>query len=108
MSVLDDILRLTDEVEHCIDQGDWLEAGRVNDRRQILLYSLFEGGGATRLDTATRDALRDVLRRNQTTVDRIRKERGIVAGTANRLQNNSDALESYRLAADSATGPLTA
>ena len=106
MSVLDEILQLTDEVERCIDQGDWLEAGEVNARRQELLYGLFEDGGAERLDTVTRDALREVLRRNRATVERVRKERGVVADTANRLQSNSDALASYRRAAGNATDPL--
>ena len=107
MSELDEILQLTDEVERCIDQGDWLEAGQLNARRQALLYDLFDGG-ADRLDATTRDALRDVLRRNRATVERVRNERQTVAGTANRLQSNSDALESYRMAAGDATGPLPA
>ncbi len=106
MPLLDEILQLTDEVERCIDHGDWLEAGKLNAHRQKLLYGLFENGGADRLDTATRDALRDVLRRNRAAVDRVQQERGIVASTARRLQDNADALTSYRLTAGGTTDPL--
>ena len=41
MAALDDILKLTDRVEACLDDGDWAAAAELNAERQTLLTGLF-------------------------------------------------------------------
>ena len=95
MSVLDKILELTDAVESCIDNGDWLGAGKVNAQRQQLLIELC--GDGRELDPVTRAALRDVLERNQAAEAKLRGGRGEIARSASRLNQGQQALDAYRL-----------
>lgn len=97
MSLLDDILELTDAVERCIDSGDWLGASDVNARRQQLLVQLCGDGNGRQLDAATRAALSHVLERNQATESRLRDERSRIAGSASTLKRGRQALDAYRL-----------
>ncbi|MDJ0927106.1 MAG: hypothetical protein QNJ73_05585 [Gammaproteobacteria bacterium] len=97
MSLLDEILALTDAVERCIDSGDWLGASDVNARRQQLLVELCGDGNERRLDSATRAALSQILQRNQATESRLRGERNRIAGSASKLKRGRQALDAYRL-----------
>lgn len=97
MPVLDDILDLTDAVEACVDQGDWLEAGRLNTRRQQLLVELCGDGDAAALEPAARAALRDVLDRNRATEARLQRERDHIAASARQIRRGHDAVDAYRL-----------
>ncbi len=97
MSLLDDILALTDTVEECIEQGDWLGAGEANARRQALLQQLCSDGQA--LDDGARAVLREVLDRNRTAEERLRRDRGRIAGDASRIERSQGALRAYRTAA---------
>ncbi|RMF95828.1 MAG: hypothetical protein D6727_09825 [Gammaproteobacteria bacterium] len=98
MSLLDEILALTDTVEACIEQGDWLAAGEANAQRQALLHSLCSDGGDS-LDERTRVVLREVLDRNRAAEARLLRDRGRIGADASRIGRNRGALRAYRAAA---------
>lgn len=96
MSMLDEILDLTAAVEARIDDGDWLAAGQLNQRRQQLLTDLLARQAAGQLDADTREVLLDVLARNQASVARLRTEQHQLAGVSQRLRDGAQAVRAYR------------
>jgi len=104
MSILDEIIALTGEVEAQIEQGDWLAAGELNQRRQQLLTNLLAGRAPGQLDPDTQEVLRDVLARNQATVVRLRSEQQQLAGVSQRMNDGVSAVRAYNLNAGADAG----
>jgi hypothetical protein len=104
MQMLDEILELTASVESAIEEGDWLAAGDFDRRRQELLRTLLGGRNAAELDSDTRDALKQVLARNQASVARLAGERGELIGTRQRLRRGAVAVRAYSDAGGVHTG----
>ena len=96
MQALDKILALTDSVEACLDEGDWLAAAELNQRRQVLLVEVLAQRDSSHLEPGTRDALREVLARNQASVARLQAQRQELAGVQQRLKNGRAAVRAYR------------
>ena len=99
MAALDDILALTDRVETCLDEGDWIAAAELNAQRQELLAGLFAGRNPQDIDPETRDVLRDILARNEAAAARVRMERELVATKQQRIHRSAAALRAYEQAA---------
>lgn len=96
MAGIDEILRLTERVEACIEDGDWVAAGEANARRYQLLEAFFADVPGGDLDPGTRAALTDVLARNRDTVARLQRERGAVEADQQRLNAGRNAVLAYR------------
>lgn len=101
---IDQILTLTDEVERCLDDGDWLSASKLNAQRQALLTEFFAGQPIDNLDAGTRNALSEILNRNQAAVKRVQTERRELAGVSRRLSGSANAVSAYQR--NSATSEL--
>ena len=95
MAMLDDILELTAAVETAIEEGDWLAAGDFDRRRQELLRSLLAERSAAELDADTRQALEQVLARNEASVARLTEQRRDLAGAQQRLRRGAVAVRAY-------------
>jgi len=104
MQMLDDILELTASVEAAIEEGDWLAAGDFDRRRQELLRTLLGERNAAELDNEARDALQQVLARNQASVAKLAEQRGELIGTRQRLRRGAVAVRAYSDAGGVRTG----
>jgi hypothetical protein len=104
MTVLDQILELTAAVENCVDEGDWLAADELNQRRQQLLRGLLQDRDAAQLDDATRQALREVLARNEASVVKLTAQRGELTGTRQRIKRGVAAVTMYQQASEARHG----
>jgi len=99
MSGLDQILALTEQVEACLDSGDWAKAAEHNARRQTLLSRLFAGREPGDIAPETREVLRDILARNEAAAARVRMEKELIATRQQRVHRSAAAVEAYEQAA---------
>lgn len=99
MGGLDEILDLTEQVEACLEAGDWSGAAEFNERRQQLLSAMFAERRPGEIDAETREVLRDILARNETAAARVRLEQELVATTQRRIHRSAAAVDAYRRAA---------
>ena len=107
MKTLDRILELTDQVEAEVENGDWLQASRLDRERQELLSQLLANNGVRKLGDQARQLLRDVLARNQHTVHAVETQRYELGAASRRLAEASQAVHRYRVIEDDA-GPAKA
>lgn len=103
MKSLDRILELTDQVEAEVENGDWLQAGRLDAERQKLLSELLANNGVSKLGDHARQLLRDVLARNQRTVHAVETQRYELGAASRRLAEASRAVNRYRVVEGDAT-----
>ena len=102
MNKLDRILELTDQVEAEVDQGDWLQASRLDAERLRLLSGLLANNGVSKLGEQARQLLRDVLARNQRAVHAVETQRYELASASRRLAEATKAVRKYRIVEDDA------
>ena len=100
MNKLDRILELTDRVEAEVDQGDWLQASRLDAERLRLLSGLLANNGVSKLGDQARQLLSDVLARNQHALHAVETQRHELASASRRLAEASKAVRKYRLVED--------
>lgn len=93
--MLDDILKLTTAVEAAIEDGDWLAAGDFDRQRQALLHAMLAERSAADLDAETRQALQQVLARNEASITRLAEQRGELTGARQRLRRGAVAVRAY-------------
>ncbi|QOJ30999.1 MAG: flagellar protein FliT [Gammaproteobacteria bacterium] len=75
MHGLDQILLLTEAVEQHVERGEWAEAGALDDERRRLLAGLCGDGAPASGLPACRELLRELLSRNDQTIQRVQAER---------------------------------
>ena len=97
MTDVDRILELTDRVEAEVENGDWLQASRLDAERQELLSELLANDGVRKLGDHARQLLRDVLARNQRTVHNVETQRYELGAASRRLADASQAVHRYRI-----------
>lgn len=96
MDALDRILELTKRVEEHVDRGEWLEAGSIDAERRELLNAVLSANNIRQLNPAARQTLRDVLARNQQTVEKVQAQQTELGRASARLNQAPGAMRAYR------------
>jgi plasmid stability protein len=96
MDALERILELTRRVEEHVDRGAWLEAGAIDAERRELLNAVLSANDIRQLDAAARQTLREVLARNQQTVEKVQAQQTELGRASARLNQVPGAMRAYR------------
>jgi hypothetical protein len=99
MRGLDRIMALTESVERHVERGEWAEAGTLDAERCRLLAELFADPTSARDLAAYRDVLRELLARNQRTIERVAGRRRELAAESAEARRATGAVHAYRRAA---------
>ena len=96
MQALDRILSLTEQVEHHVERGEWAEAGALDADRCRLLAELFADPESAADLAAYREAVEQLLMRNQQTIERVAARREQLSRESSSWQGASRAVRAYR------------
>jgi len=96
MTLIDQVLELTAQVEQLLDSADWSGAATLEGERQRLLGQLCEGERIRALDQDDRQILRALLARNQRAIERLERERRGMSRLAGQLSRGPAAVQAYR------------
>lgn len=96
MQALDQILALTETVEHHVERGEWAEAGALDAERCRLLAELFADPASAADLAAYREVLQNLLVRNRQTIQRVQAQQQQLARESAALSRAGGAVRAYR------------